>query len=131
MFVYLKCVIYFFRSNEDSFLRGVVSEGSYNNGNKRRLVSLKICFMSWMYEFIGVVFTLFAPPLKDLGFYYLYFPDAILMFVIIPSIHIMNDEDTKAEEGWIQGIRYMLKIRNQVEPLAVVPVVQAEAANQK
>ena len=133
MFVCLKLFIFFCRSNEDSFTRGVVSEASYNYGNKRRIVSLKICFMSWIYELIGTGFTALVFTFRSLGFYHLWlFPDAIVIFVIIPFIHIMNDEDTKAiiaEEGWVQGIRYMLNIRNQVEPVAVVLVVQAEPAS--
>ena len=133
MFVYLKCVIYFSRSNEDSFVRGIVSEATFDNGNKRRVVSLKICSMTCVYELIGVVFSVLTPYLNDLGVYHLYFPDAILIFVIIPFIHIMNDEDTRAiiaVEGWIQGIRYMLNIRNQVEPVPPVPIPQARALNQ-
>ena len=49
----------------------------------------------------------------------------------------MNDEDTKdiiADQGWIQGIRYMLNIRNQVEPVGEgIELVerQARAANQR
>jgi len=93
--------------------------------------------MSWLYEFIGVVLFMLIPKLNDLGLYYLYFPDAIVMFVIIPLIHIINDEDTKAiiaEQGWIQGIRYMLNIRNQVEPVGEgIELVerQARTANQR
>ena len=93
--------------------------------------------MSWLYELIGIVFVLLTPTLNDLGIYYLYFPDAILMFVILPFNHIMNDEDTKAiiaERGWIQGIRHMLNIRNQVDLAAVgIELVQpqARAENQR
>ena len=134
MFKCLKCGIYFCRSNEDSFLRGIVSEESYNNGNKRRILSLKICFMGGLYELIGVASAALTPTLNDLGLRYLYFPDAIVMFLVIPFIHIMNDEDTKsiiADEGWIQGIRYMFNIRNQVEPIAVVRISQPRAANHR
>ena len=134
MVAYLKYGIYFCRSNEDSFLRGVVSEELYDDANKRRIVSLMICFISWLYEMIGVVFTVLTPTLNDLGLCYLYFPDAISIFLIIPFNHIMNDEDTKAviaDQGWIQGIRHMLNIRNQVEPVGVVPIHQARAANQR
>ena len=69
--------------------------------------------MSWLYEFIGVVVTLVTPYLRDYGLSYLYFPDVILMFVFIPCVHLMNDEDTKTvitEEGWIQGLKHMLGI---------------------
>ena len=74
---------------------------------------MKICFMGWLYEFIGVVVTFVTPYLRNYGLYYLYFPDVILMFLVIPFVHLMNDEDTKTvitEEGWIQGLKHMLGI---------------------
>ena len=40
------------------------------------------------------------------------------MNVIIPIVYLMNDEETKgiiAEEGWYQGIRYMLGTYNRVK----------------
>ena len=43
----------------------------------------------------------------------IHFPDVILMFVVIPFIHLLNDEDTKHiifSHGWIQGIKYVLGI---------------------
>ena len=113
-----------FRSNEKNFVLGVLSETSYNNGNKRRLVSLKICITSWLYELIGMLFTMLTPTLLSFGWRYFQYPDAILMFLAIPVIHLINDEDTKTiilEEGWIQGLKSLLKIRNRVVP-AQLPV---------
>jgi len=75
--------------------------------------------MSWMYEIIGVIFTILSPLLLEFGFTKVYYPDAILMFVIIPFLHLMNDEDTKTivmEENWIHGVIHMLGKRNQVAP---------------
>ena len=110
----------YFRSNEKSLIRGVTSEESYIRTNKRRLVSLKICFMTWIYELIGTAFTIFTPLLHQAGVQYVNYPDAILVFILIPLIHLMNDEDTKTiiiEEGsWLQGLRHMLGIRHQVQP---------------
>ena len=66
--------------------------------------------MSWLYECIGVVIALSSLFLHAHGFHYLYFPDAILMFVVIPVVHLLNDEDTKTvvtEQGWIQGVKHM------------------------
>ena len=75
------------------------------------MISLKICFMAWLYEFIAVVFTSLSPLLRDHGSQFLHYPDALVMFVIIPFIHLMNHEDIKTiiiEENWIQGMRYMM-----------------------
>ena len=51
--------------------------------------------MSWIYETLGALFTLFSSVLTNLGVPNVYFFDAVLMFVIIPLVHLMNDEDTK------------------------------------
>ena len=35
------------------------------------------------------------------------------MFVVIPGLHILNDEETKAiifQEGWFEGVKLMLGI---------------------
>ena len=43
----------------------------------------------------------------------IHFPDVILIFVVIPFVHLLNGEDTKRiifEQGWIQGIKYVLGI---------------------
>ena len=80
--------------------------------------------MTWMYEMIGVAFTIITPYLNSLGVPYLYYPDAILVFVVIPFLHIMNDEDTKTvitNEGWIEGIKYILGIRIKVTPVHQIP----------
>ena len=112
---FLHCYeIFIFRSHDDSFARGILNTESYDYGIKRRMVSLKICFVSWLLEFAGVLLTLLTPFLRGLGFHYLYYFDAVLMFIVIPFIHLMNDEDTKSiitENGWRKGIQYMLGIK--------------------
>ena len=64
--------------------------------------------MSWMIELIGIVSAILSP---HLGISNLHYIDAIVMFVVIPFSHLMNDEDTKIiimEENWFQGLRHML-----------------------
>ena len=85
-------------------------------------MSLKICLMSWLYETLGVVSAGMTPVLHDLGFHNLHFPDVILMFVVIPFLHLLNDEETKtiiAEHNWYHGLRHIFGIYSQVTP--VVP----------
>ena len=75
--------------------------------------------MCWFCELAGFILTLLMPMLKSYGLRYVQYPDAILMFVAIPFIHLMNDEDTKtviAQDGWIQGLKLMLGMRNQIAP---------------
>ena len=104
---------FYLRMDDHSFSQGVLTEDSYHKGKKKRLISLQICFMSWCYELAGMVFILLRPTLHNLGFGNLYFPDPIVMFIIIPFSHLINDEETKAiifEEGWYQGLRHMAGI---------------------
>ena len=115
---------HFSRCNKTSFERGVVNQESFEYGNKRRLVSLKICFVSWLYEFLGVAFTYLTPVLLAFGAFNIYFIDAILMFVVLPAMYLINDEGTKTvitQHGWIQGVRQMLGMRTQILPQAPIP----------
>ena len=97
-----------------SLLKGVLSKETFSNDNTKRMISLKICFMGWLYEFAGGLFTLLTPVLKNLGVPNVYYPDAILMFIIIPFTHLMNNEETKAiiyGQNWYQGLLHALELR--------------------
>ena len=83
------------------------------------MVSLQICFMGWICEVVGTLFKVFTPKLHDLGFPLVYLADAIIMFVIIPFIHLVNDEETKAviaEQNWYRGLGYLLGMYKQGFP---------------
>ena len=111
--------IYIFRDSDESFSRGVFSQRVYDNDGVRRLVSLKICFMGWLLEFVGAVMTLLTPFLRSRGFHNLYYPDAIVIFLLIPFLHVMNEEKIKEivlSQGWIQGLRSILGKENYVHP---------------
>ena len=76
-----------------------------------------MCFMGWIYEILAIVAALLSAKIgytiQEFNIPNIHFPDVILMFVIIPFIHLLNDEDTKHiifEQGWIQGIKYVLGI---------------------
>ena len=48
--------------------------------------------------------------LQELSVPNIHFPDAIFMSVIIPSIHLLNQEETKGiifEHGWYQGFKHL------------------------
>ena len=114
-----KSIFRYFRSNDDSYSRGVLSEESYLRGKKRSLISLQMCFMGWLYELLSIGSILITPFLHTHGIPNLHFIDAIIMFLVIPFLHLMNDEDTKGiifEENWYQGIRHMLGIYHEKEP---------------
>ena len=107
------------RNTDDSFLKGVLTEETYEYGNSRTMVSLKICFLSWLYELIGTIITAVSPKLISLGLRHIYFIDSLIMFLVIPFCHLMNDEETKGvivERGWFQGLKQMAGVPNQIVP---------------
>ena len=78
-----------------------------------------MCFMAWLYELISIGSALISPLLNKYGFHNIHFIDAIVMFLVIPFLHLMNDEDTKGiicEENWYQGVRNMLGIYKEKVP---------------
>ena len=101
---------------------GAISEDSFLRGEKRSLISLQMCFMGCIYEILAVVAALLSALLgsqiQEFNIPNIHFPDVILMFVVIPFIHLLNDEDTKGiifDQGWIQGIKYVLGISKDCE----------------
>ena len=97
----------------------MLTEETYAYGKSRAMVSLKICFLSWLYELITVVITIVSPTVISLGMYHPYYFDTIVMFLVIPFCHLMNDEDTKTvivQRGWYQGLRHMGGFQGQVVP---------------
>ena len=83
------------------------------------MVSLKICFLGWVYELIANIMTAVSPSLLSFGIHHQYYVDAILMFLGIPFIHLMNDENIKGvivESSWYRGFRHMLGFENQISP---------------
>ena len=72
--------------------------------------------MAWMYELIGTITSLLTPALHKLGVHNMHYPDAIVMFVVIPVVHLLNDEDTKIiilRENWYQGLRHMIGMHTE------------------
>ena len=72
--------------------------------------------MGWLYELAASLMILLTPKLHDLGLHNLYYPGIIVMFLVIPLIHLMNDDDTKdiiSQEGWYQGLKYMMGIHGK------------------
>ena len=81
------------------------------------MTSIGVCFLGWLLEvFLTVLVGLFAL-LKDLGlekglFYpYFEFFQAFFRAIVIPFVHLINEEETKTvitEEKWYNGIKYAL-----------------------
>ena len=61
--------------------------------------------MGWICEVVGTLFTWFTPTLASR---YVYFPDAIVMFVVIPFIHLINDEDCDCRKKLVQRSRILV-----------------------
>ena len=101
---------------------GAISEDSFLRGEKRSLISLQMCFMGCIYEILAILAALLSALLgsqiQEFSIPNIHFPDVILMFVVIPFMHLLNDEDTKGiifDQGWIQGIKYVLGISKDCE----------------
>ena len=81
------------------------------------MTSLSVCFLGWLLEvFLTVLIGLFML-LKEFrfekDFYYPYFEffEAFFRAIVIPFVHIINEEETKTvitEENWYNGIKYAL-----------------------
>ena len=103
---------------------GAISEDSFVRGEKRSLISLQMCFMGWLYELLAIVAGLLGALIgyqmqHELSIPNIHFPDVILVFLLIPFIHLLNDEDTKGiifDRGWIQGIKFVLGIHKDLLP---------------
>ena len=74
-----------------------------------------MCYMGCIYEILAMVAALLSALLgsqiQEFKIPNIHFPDVILIFVVIPFVHLVNGEDTKRiifEQGWIQGIKYVL-----------------------
>ena len=58
-----------------------------------------------------MVAIIVRPVLQNGGFHNTHFADAVVMFLVIPFSHLINDEEIKAiiaEESWYRGIRHMV-----------------------
>ena len=114
MFMTTKIII-LFRDNDDSFARGVLSDTNYKLGKKRSLVSLRMCIIGWIVEIFGTLCHVLFLWLNNMGLAGLHHVEAVTMFIVIPLVYLMNDEDTKGviiDEGWWQGLKHMLGLRN-------------------
>ena len=76
-----------------------------------------MCYMGCIYEILAMVAAFLSAVLgsqiQEFKIPNIHFPDVILIFVVIPFVHLLNNEDTKTiifEHGWIQGIKYVLGI---------------------
>ena len=73
--------------------------------------------MSCIYEILAMVAAFLSAflgsQIQEFKIPNIHFPDVILVFVVIPFVHLLNGEDTKSiifEQGWIQGIKCVLGI---------------------
>ena len=85
-----------YRSHNDSYARGILTDDQYEEGKKKSLISIQMCFWGWLYDFIPLFSQGLSTILRekyDLSFVHL--PDAIVSFILIPFLHLMNDEETK------------------------------------
>ena len=98
----------------ESYRRGVLSEKNFKRDSNRRMVSLQHCFMGWLMEIMCSIMVTISPMLYDLGFLNVYYINVIMSFLIIPVMHLINNEETKgivSESNWLNGLRHLLGLR--------------------
>ena len=103
------------RDNDESFARGVLSNSNYKLDKKRSLVSLRMCIIGWLVEILGTLCHVLFLWLNSMGLAGMHYVEGVIMFIIIPLVYLMNDDDTKGvivDEGWIQGLKYLAGLRN-------------------
>ena len=103
------------RDNDESFARGVLSNSNYKLDKKRSLVSLRMCIIGWLVEILGTLCHVLFLWLNNMGLAGMHYVEGVIMFIIIPLVYLMNDDDTKGvivDEGWIQGLKYLAGLRN-------------------
>ena len=119
-----------FRSHIDSLL--VLPEDDVARNQKRSLISFQMCFTAWVYESVAVIFQVLVPLFNYIGISNVYYSDVILSFVVIPSVYLMNNDDTKQiilNENWYQGLRHMLGIYTQILPIVTESSKQQRKAS--
>ena len=79
---------------------------------------MKMCLWGWIYNFSTLFWQIFSTILRDnYNIPNIHMPDAILSFVLIPFLHLMNDEETKLiifSENWFEGMKYVLGMRHKI-----------------
>ena len=74
-----------------------------------------MCIISWLIEIFGTLcHVMFILLISHIGIAGIHYIEAITMFIVIPFVHLMNDEDTKgiiADEGWYAGLKFMLGLQ--------------------
>ena len=99
----------------ESFSKGVYNIKSYNEYEERRMTSLRVCFIGWLFDLFIITVSGISMIVKKLGGLYFYpFGEFFVVgarFIGVPFIHLLNDEDTKniiTTEGWTKGIMHSL-----------------------
>ena len=108
---------YIFRSNLDSYKKGIHNEKGYKSLEKRRLTSINVCFLGWLLEVFLTVLTGLWTLLQNIGlgrtvaYPYAEFFISFFRAVVISFVFLLNDEETKTvitEKNWYLGVRHAL-----------------------
>ena len=108
-------MVFQFRSDKQQLEIGVYNDEQYQQCRKKSIISLQMCFMGWLYELLDFVFIVIVGPILKFKFSFTntYLCDVVMMFVVIPFLQILNDDDTKDiiyQESWIHGLKFMFGI---------------------
>ena len=102
-----------FRSDDEKYSLRIINKEKHDYRSTRRVISLKICFIGWFLEVVGLISIAMAPNFYELGLSNPHYPNVIIMFIVIPFLHLMNDQDIKSaiyDHGWYYGIKQMFTL---------------------
>ena len=76
-----------------------------------------MCFLASAVEMLAMATAILSghlgAHLQDLQVPNIHFPDAIIMSIVIPLLHLLNQETTKGiifENGWCRGFRHIFNV---------------------
>ena len=84
--------------------KGILPKDNHHYTEKRILLSFKICCIGLFCELVGGLITMAYPLLKMLWISNIYLADAVMVFVVVPMVHLLNDG--KAKEIFVEGNYY-------------------------
>ena len=92
----------------------------------RRLVSMNVCGIGLFMEFVGGVFRMLNPVLRIIGVKYSFIPhllDAFMVFVVVPIIHLLNDEHTKTllvKKDYYEALKTIFSFKEMTSKIGIV-----------
>ena len=99
-------------------LRKVLVKSSKIRRNRRRLLNLQIQIFAWLVEFFsGLIFVVAASqPQNNISYHVFGFWIALVYWIAIPGIYLMNNDDFKS---WVTENQLYIEFTNRFFPTSI------------